>query len=85
MSISLKTHKMLWGRAANKCAFPECRKDLVVDAVAPTVSRVSSTTSTRSKGVPLVPLSLPHSFLRSPAEENTKAHPSTSMASSGTR
>lgn len=32
MSISLKTHKMLWGRAGSKCAFPGCRKDLVVDA-----------------------------------------------------
>lgn len=31
MSISLKTHKMLWGRAANRCAFPECRRELVVD------------------------------------------------------
>jgi hypothetical protein len=32
MSISLKTHKMLWGRAANRCAFPECRRELVMDA-----------------------------------------------------
>lgn len=32
MSISLKTHKMLWGRAGSKCAFTGCRKDLVVDA-----------------------------------------------------
>ena len=23
---------MLWGRAANRCAFPECRKELVMDA-----------------------------------------------------
>jgi hypothetical protein len=29
--ISLKTHKMLWGRAANICAFPNCKKALVVD------------------------------------------------------
>ena len=32
MSIPLKTHKMLWGRAANRCAFPECRHELVMDA-----------------------------------------------------
>ena len=32
MGISLKTHKMLWGRAANRCAFPECRRELVMDA-----------------------------------------------------
>jgi hypothetical protein len=31
MSISLKTHKMLWGRSANRCAFPECRRELVMD------------------------------------------------------
>ena len=30
MSISLKTHKMLWGRAASRCAF--CRRELVMDA-----------------------------------------------------
>lgn len=32
MSISLKTRKMLWGRAANRCAFVDCRKELVIDA-----------------------------------------------------
>jgi hypothetical protein len=32
MSVTLKTHKMLWGRAANRCAFPECRLELVMDA-----------------------------------------------------
>lgn len=32
MSITLKTHKMLWGRAANRCAFPGCRRELVMDA-----------------------------------------------------
>ncbi len=32
MSISLKTHKMLWGRGANRCAFPDCRLELVMDA-----------------------------------------------------
>src|SRR5690348_14725805 len=34
MSISLKTHKMLWGRAANRCAYPGCRKELVMDRTA---------------------------------------------------
>lgn len=32
MGISLKTHKMIWGRAANRCAFPDCRRELVMDA-----------------------------------------------------
>lgn len=31
MSISLKTHKMLWGRSGNICAFPGCKKELVMD------------------------------------------------------
>lgn len=30
MAISLKTQKMLWGRAANRCAI--CKKELVIDA-----------------------------------------------------
>lgn len=29
--ISLKTHKILWGRAASRCAFPDCRRELVID------------------------------------------------------
>lgn len=32
MSISLKTQKMLWGRAASRCAFPDCGIELVMDA-----------------------------------------------------
>lgn len=32
MGISLKTHKMLWGRLGNHCAMPDCRKELVMDA-----------------------------------------------------
>jgi len=32
MSITLKTRKMLWGRAANRCAFSDCRRELVMDA-----------------------------------------------------
>lgn len=32
MGISLKTRKMLWGRAANRCAFSACRTELVIDA-----------------------------------------------------
>ncbi|MEQ8624633.1 MAG: hypothetical protein RJQ00_07265 [Vicingaceae bacterium] len=31
MPISLKTHKILWGKSGNRCAFPECRIELVVD------------------------------------------------------
>jgi len=31
MAISLKTHKMLWGRSGNMCAYPECKKVLVAD------------------------------------------------------
>ncbi len=31
MSISLKTHKMLWGRSGMTCAFPDCKKELVAD------------------------------------------------------
>lgn len=33
MSITLKTHKMLWGRSGNHCAMPDCRKELVMDAM----------------------------------------------------
>lgn len=32
MSISLKTQKMLWGKAAGRCSMPECRLELVHDA-----------------------------------------------------
>jgi hypothetical protein len=32
MSISLKTHKMLWGRAACRCSLSNCRKELIEDA-----------------------------------------------------
>lgn len=31
MSISLKTHKLLWGFSGNKCAFVDCRNDLIAD------------------------------------------------------
>lgn len=31
MGVSLKTHKMIWGRSGNICAFPNCKKILVVD------------------------------------------------------
>lgn len=31
MSILIKTRKMLWGRSANRCNFPECRCELVMD------------------------------------------------------
>jgi len=32
MSISQKTRQMLWGRAAGRCAFPDCRKLLFMNA-----------------------------------------------------
>src|SRR6266700_512117 len=31
MPISLKTHKLLWGHSGNKCAIPDCRKELIID------------------------------------------------------
>ena len=31
MAIEPKTRKMLWGRAANRCAFPDCRVELFYD------------------------------------------------------
>lgn len=31
MSINIKTHKMLWGRSGNMCAFPDCKRELVMD------------------------------------------------------
>lgn len=31
MGIALKTHKMIWGRSGNMCAFPGCKKTLVID------------------------------------------------------
>lgn len=31
MGISLKTHKMLWAKSANRCALPSCRRTLVED------------------------------------------------------
>jgi hypothetical protein len=31
MSITLKPHKLLWGRSGNMCAFPDCKQELVID------------------------------------------------------
>jgi hypothetical protein len=31
MALSIKTNRMLWGRAASRCSLPECRRELVVD------------------------------------------------------
>jgi len=31
VTISLKTQKILWGKAAGRCAFPDCRRQLVED------------------------------------------------------
>jgi hypothetical protein len=33
MALSIKTNRMLWGRAASRCSIPECRRDLVVDSL----------------------------------------------------
>lgn len=30
MAISVRDRKMLWGRAGNRCAFPDCRNELVL-------------------------------------------------------
>jgi len=32
MAISLRTAKMLWGRAAGRCSMPQCRRPLVIDS-----------------------------------------------------
>ncbi len=32
MTLSIKTNRMLWGRAASRCALPECRRELVIEA-----------------------------------------------------
>jgi hypothetical protein len=32
VSVTLKTQKMLWGRGAARCAYPDCRRRLVEDA-----------------------------------------------------
>lgn len=31
MGITVKTRKMLWGRSANRCSLPDCRRELVMD------------------------------------------------------
>ena len=31
MSIGLKTHKILWGKSGNRCAFPYCKMELALD------------------------------------------------------
>jgi len=31
LPISIKTHKMLWGRSGNRCAMPNCKIELVMD------------------------------------------------------
>jgi len=31
MSTSLRTHKILWSKLGNRCAFPECRCELAID------------------------------------------------------
>ena len=31
MGITSKTRKILWGKSGNKCSFPDCKKDLVME------------------------------------------------------
>jgi hypothetical protein len=31
MGIDLKTHKILWGKSGNRCSFPDCKIELVMD------------------------------------------------------
>ncbi len=31
-NISTKTREMLWGHAASRCAFPDCQRELVIEA-----------------------------------------------------
>jgi hypothetical protein len=33
MTVTLKTQKMLWGRAAGRCSMPECRMELVQSSI----------------------------------------------------
>lgn len=33
MASTIKTNKMLWGRAASRCSLAECRRELVIDAM----------------------------------------------------
>ncbi|HEX6394683.1 MAG TPA: HNH endonuclease [Acidimicrobiales bacterium] len=31
MSISVQTRKLLWGRSGNRCAYSECKRELVLE------------------------------------------------------
>lgn len=33
MALSIKTNRMVWGRAASRCSYPECRLELVIDSL----------------------------------------------------
>ncbi|HEX3745396.1 MAG TPA: HNH endonuclease [Bryobacteraceae bacterium] len=33
MALSIKTNRMLWGRAASRCSLPDCRRELVIDPI----------------------------------------------------
>lgn len=33
MALTIKTNRMLWGRAASRCSFPDCRRELVIDSL----------------------------------------------------
>lgn len=43
MTLSSKDRKVLWGRAANVCSFPQCRQPLTVDQVDATTSETFPT------------------------------------------
>lgn len=54
MTISLKTHKMLWARSGNRCAFPDCRQPLVehIDGSGPSILGVEAHIIAQSDGGP---------------------------------
>ena len=54
MGISLKTHKMLWARSGNRCAFPDCGRSLVedVDGAGPSILGVEAHIVARSRTGP---------------------------------
>src|SRR3954454_2622501 len=54
MGISVKTHKMLWGRSGNRCAFPGCGQFLVAEeeGTAPSVVGFETHIVARADGGP---------------------------------
>ncbi|SNY25412.1 HNH endonuclease [Paractinoplanes atraurantiacus] len=43
MGISVQTRKHLWGRAHNRCAFPQCRQELTTDLTDPSTGKTFPT------------------------------------------